>query len=454
MRERFLKEIQRIEKFPDKKILLAVSAGVDSMVLLDLLVTLPVKIRPQIHLAHIQHFLRDEDEEEAHFVKMMAKRYNLPVYFARWEKALHPQAGIELAARNFRYKKFSQWLDEIDGDILMTAHHKSDQAETVLMRLVRGGRLERLEGIKAIQNFRNKILWRPLLSFSKSEIYNYATENDLKYYEDASNEELIYTRNRFRHQVLPELKKENPQVEKHLADLAVEMQNNGEVLAELIAPIYRQLVKKEHLNLKGWRKQSKILQRYLLKNFIDAQDPGEWSIKHLELIQEWLSGTTAHSRYDLNKEFWLEKSYQKLYLQKKLVSEDKSIIELQVNSWHPLDGKGLLGWFDKDYVLEVLPNDQVYLTNDGQRFYLRHRQNGDRMSMKGRLGTRKVKDIFIDQKVALPDRSQAWLLLDEEERLHWLVDYKESALSSSDRIDKIEHKFIYRRIEEKKDDNS
>ncbi|MDN6162385.1 MAG: tRNA lysidine(34) synthetase TilS, partial [Atopostipes sp.] len=184
------------------KVLLAVSGGVDSVVLLDLMNKIPSSKKPQIAIAHVNHHLRNESNSEEKFVKELAQKYSFPFYSHQWLKKDHPNSGIEKAARNERYNFFKTIMDEYKISYLMTGHHLDDQIETILMRLIRGASLEQLLGIKFKQSFSIKekegYLIRPLLNYSKKEIYEYAKSHQLNYIEDQSNKNKEYTRNRFR----------------------------------------------------------------------------------------------------------------------------------------------------------------------------------------------------------------------------------------------------------------
>src|SRR5690625_7144896 len=128
----------------DKHVLLAVSGGVDSIVLLHMMHSITKEIRPKLSVAHINHQLRPEADNEEVFVKQLAYKYQLSFYSYLWNKVDHPKIGIEEAARNIRYSFFKRLMKDQKMDILMTAHHQDDQVETILMKLIRECTLEQL----------------------------------------------------------------------------------------------------------------------------------------------------------------------------------------------------------------------------------------------------------------------------------------------------------------------
>jgi tRNA(Ile)-lysidine synthase len=194
--------------FPDilgKKMLVAVSGGIDSMVLVDLL----MKSRQNIALAHVNFKLRaaDSDADQA-FVKNYALKKNILFFTKEFETKIFAQSNklsIQEAARKLRYDWFEELIETHHFDFLLTAHHLDDSLETFLIHLSRGTGIDGLLGIPE----RNEKIVRPLLPFSKEEIVQYANAENLTWQEDCSNQSDAYLRNRIRHHVVPELKKLN-----------------------------------------------------------------------------------------------------------------------------------------------------------------------------------------------------------------------------------------------------
>lgn len=201
---------------PQDKILLAVSGGIDSVVLTDLFSHLRQHYQ-QVALAHCNFQLRGtaSDNDEA-FVQQLAQHYDFPFFVTRFETytlAKVQKGSIQMVARNLRYEWFNKLKEKEGYDYIATAHHQSDTTETVLLNLVRGTGIAGLHGIKQKQG----TIIRPLLFASRQEIETYAAENQLKWREDASNKDNKYYRNRLRNEVIPVLKTMNPNLEKTLA---------------------------------------------------------------------------------------------------------------------------------------------------------------------------------------------------------------------------------------------
>jgi tRNA(Ile)-lysidine synthase len=190
----------------DKKILIAVSGGLDSMILTHLMHQLNLDIA----LAHCNFKLRGaESDADEQFVKNYASINNIPffiTYFNTTKIAEKNRISIQMAARDLRYEWFNKILNKHQYDFLLTAHHLDDMFETFLINLCRGTGLDGLIGIPQI----NDKIVRPLLIFSREEIFSFAQKEKIEWREDESNLTLKYHRNKIRHQVVPVLKELNP----------------------------------------------------------------------------------------------------------------------------------------------------------------------------------------------------------------------------------------------------
>lgn len=199
---RFLQNLAELQnEFASKKFLLAVSGGADSMVLANLFQNSNLNFQ----VAHINYKLRGEDSDLdqkliENFCKVKCHTYEVS------EKDNKPENSIQLWARNLRYNFFFKILKEENLDFIVTAHHLNDELETFLINLSRGSGIKGLSGIPANENN----IVRPLLHFSKEEIYAFAEENKIEFREDRSNAENDYLRNEFRNKIIPEIEKITP----------------------------------------------------------------------------------------------------------------------------------------------------------------------------------------------------------------------------------------------------
>ncbi|MFD1393040.1 tRNA lysidine(34) synthetase TilS [Lacticaseibacillus jixianensis] len=197
-------------------VVLAVSGGVDSMVLMHLLSTLP-PARLSLTVATFDHQLRPSSAAEQQMVIAAATALGLPVRAGRWPRADQPQSGLEAAARSARYTFLKEVASASAARVIMTAHHADDQLETVLFRLARSGRLPAMVGMRPQRQWGELTVIRPLLALSKQSLIAYAKAHALTYCEDESNRDLRFARNRLRHDAVPALKAVNPGVLAHTA---------------------------------------------------------------------------------------------------------------------------------------------------------------------------------------------------------------------------------------------
>ena len=224
----------------ESSILLAVSGGVDSMVMLHLFHRLHFKIS----VAHCNFNLRgNASEEDEKLCKRICKSMDVPYYHQKFETKLHAEENgisIQMAARKLRYTWFNELTEKNNYDFVATAHHSNDQAETILMNLISGKGVGSLCGIPS----KNKKIIRPILSFSKEEILAYATEKNIEWREDESNASTNYQRNYIRHKILPDLQELNPSIHENLVRLGNRMEEMNFLVEEYSKSILEPFIQK------------------------------------------------------------------------------------------------------------------------------------------------------------------------------------------------------------------
>lgn len=443
----------------DNRVLLAVSGGVDSIALFHLMRKIPEIKRPKLSIAHVNHQLRPEADTEEEFVKHLAEKYRIPFYSFLWDKADHPASGIEEAARKIRYSFFKQVMKQQNINVLMTAHHQDDQIETILMKLARGSTLSQLTGIQFSQSFSEGELVRPLLGFSKQELYTFAKEQRLEFIEDETNYELTYTRNRFRNQIIPLLKKENNQFNQHIIQFALDLNDLLEVSKNPIEKAFNQVVKKKQdiweLDIERFSGLTASYQRLAIKYLLDLLYKGEenlYKANYIELIQDWIFNGDVNTQLDLQNDIVTKKEYNRVIFAKKnsvmhLISKEEFVIE-SVNQWIQLSETEKIGLFVLDESVEDLNNENTLLIDENSLHLpltIRHRQPGDRMRYVGLNGSKKIKDIFIDEKIPIKKRDEAWIVEDYSSDILWLVTYRKMSLFTVQETDKLTYVLKYKK---------
>lgn len=239
MLEKFQNHIQSQFSFlNESKIFIAVSGGVDSMVLVDLY----QKLQLNFSILHCNFQLRGEESEaETQFIRDFGKKNQIPYiihYFETEKYAKENKLSIQLAARKLRYNWFQDELKNKNFNHLLTAHHADDNLETFLINLSRGTGIEGLTGIPKQNNF----IIRPLLPFSRTEILQYAKENQVEWKEDSSNQSDKYLRNKIRHQIVPILKELHPTFLDNFEKTQFFLQQNQQFVENTSNEVYEQVV--------------------------------------------------------------------------------------------------------------------------------------------------------------------------------------------------------------------
>ena len=275
-----IKKYQLIEK--EDKLVIGVSGGPDSMALLHILLTLQEKEQiPSCTLlvAHVNHMLRKEADEETAYVEEFCRLHQIPCFVKRAkveELAQKAKMGTEEMGRNIRYQFFEEVRQKEKAQKIVTAHHANDNAETVLMNILRGSGTAGLRGIEPIRkNEKNVVFVRPLLNCTKEEIYEYCKEKKLQPKIDKSNQENVYNRNKVRNILIPFLEKEwNPNIVATLNRLSELARQENQYLERQTQKAYEDMVLEEGkdsivLSLKKWNGQDFVIKSRVIRYTIN-----------------------------------------------------------------------------------------------------------------------------------------------------------------------------------------
>ncbi|HCM88814.1 MULTISPECIES: tRNA lysidine(34) synthetase TilS [Vagococcus] len=442
---------------PKEKILVGVSGGVDSMVLLYLLSNLPEELRPDIVVAHINHQLREISVEEEAFVMKYCMEANLPIFTTSWLEGKTIKGNIEQEARDFRYNFFNEIMEKKQIKKIITGHHKNDQAETVLMRLINGGRIQTMTGIQETRPFFNNKVIRPLLSIEKKELYAYAKEKNIPFYEDETNNQMDYTRNRLRKKIIPDLVEENEQFLEHLLWFKEELAINLSLVEELIRPKFNQCIT---FSEDYWRIDLPIYYTYsskeqhIILDFLvsDCQNKKGLILnrKQQAQLEQNIVGTKPNLDYPLKGNWYFKKSYAKCFIyQKKAKEIVTEKVDITLNSGAFLSSKEWVGFFEigkEEIPKEIMTwnyAEMVYSELLSEKVAVRKPLPGDRLLLNEKGHKKKVSRYFIDEKISVYEREEAWVVQDQAEIVKWLVPFRESYLSIRDETAKIQYKLVY-----------
>ena len=431
-----------------QRVLVAVSTGVDSMVLLHILQQLNI----DLGVVHVNHQLRAASQQEEAFLVDYCHRHQLPIYTTRWEQA--PKQGMEAAARNFRYAFFKNIMAHHHYDVLMTAHHADDQMETILMKLTRDGHFFNSQGIRWSQQFGPGQLVRPLLTTTKAELLAYSQQEQLDYYEDETNASLAVQRNRWRHQIIPLIKAENQQAHQHFQQWSEQVTYAQELIHEQRVQWYQQMLtvtaKGIYFCLEDYQALSSAQQYFFLQGLGHNQLPISLSEKQIQAIRQMLNQSEAQQTIDLIQQWECRKMYQQVLFQRKEAILEQPTYQLRLGDSLFLSENQWIGLFKQgtEEIPEKVNNWSEYrqeLTINYQELLIvRKRKPGDRIQLTPQL-TKRVNRWFIDRKVTQIARDRAWVVTDTEENILGIVPHLFSYLSIVKETDKIHYILLYRR---------
>ena len=430
---------QLIEK--DSTIVVGVSGGPDSLALLHLLGLMKKKWNLKIVAAHVDHMFRGEQsKEDMLFVIEYCKENDLLCETIQIDVTTYAnkyQLSSQVAARECRYDFFKSVLDKYHSKLLALGHHGDDQVETILMRMVRGATGESLAGIQLKRSFHNGFIIRPLLATTKEQLLRYCNEQQLKPRFDPSNKKEDYTRNRFRHQVLPFLKSENPLVHERF-------QYFSETLLE--DETYLQVLTKQQMNTVLKRKEKSViemdinrfeslplpLQRrgiQLILNYLYEHIPASLSSIHIESLLTLLSQEHPSGSLDYPGGLKVIKSYHSCLFTFEHKEVENYSYNLDIPSVLTLpNGHVLTCTIGGLSSTEQKGNNTFLLDyrNIVKPIIVRTRKQGDKIKLKGMNGRKKVKDIFIDGKIPLHCRYSWPIVEDGDGEILWVPGLKKS----------------------------
>lgn len=308
---------QTIKKFKliesGDRIVVGVSGGADSVCLLFILNSLKDEFKFKLYVAHLDHMLREESNQDASFVKKLAKKLQLPVFISKVNLNKVESGSIEEIARIERLKFFNSVAKKVKTKKIALAHNSDDQAETILMRIIRGTGLYGLIGILPRREINGITVIRPLIEISRKEIEAFLAENKVSYRTDKTNSEDIYARNKIRNKLLPLLEKDyNKNIRGVLSNLAQTASNDYDFILEESEKFIGKNLK--FIDLIRFRKLHPALQSNVLRLFISRcqGNTRRLTVVHINEILDMIASRPDNSIVNLPKGICLKKTKHKL----------------------------------------------------------------------------------------------------------------------------------------------
>ena len=400
-------------------VVVACSGGPDSMCLLSLVNNLSTTKNITVICAHVNHKLRKESEEEAQMVERYCKENNIIFESMEITDYLNGEFSEE-DARIRRYNFFDQVINKYQATYLLTAHHGDDLIETVLMRLTRGSNLSGYIGIKQINTNESYKILRPLLTTTKEAILKYNQENNIPYAIDSSNNNLKYTRNRYRNVVLPFLKNEDANVHLKYLKFSEELIAYDNFISDYIAS--KNIIVENSILINKLNSETQFIKRKAIELLIKEIQKNDYLAISDNQMQEIIKLLDKSNKsVDLNNKYKCINEYGILKIVK---NEDSNLTEII---------------FDKDVSTKYFnfyyntkdgndSNYSIYLSSDDivLPLKLRAKQDGDRMIVKNMGASKKISDIFIDCKVPKNKREEYPILVDAKDTIIWVPGLKKS----------------------------
>lgn len=401
----------------NSKVIIACSGGPDSMCLLNLLIRLKTKKNLELIVAHVNHKLRSVSDDEAKMVEDYAKKNK--VTFELQELDYQNAKFSEDDAHRKRYKFFKSLIKKYKANYLVTAHHGDDLIETILMRIARGSNLNGYIGIKRVTQNEDYVTLRPLLSTTKDEIIKYNENEFIPYVIDESNDSLKYTRNRYRKNILPFLKNEDEYIHLKYLKFSEELEEYDNFVNNYIKE--KEFIVDNQIVINKITNESEFIKRKTIELIVKSIQLNDYfNISDNQMNELLKLIYNSNKSIDLNNNYIGINEYGYLKIIKKPNKEyqeiilDKDLEFLGFNFYYNCDNGNS-------------SNNCIYLNSSEVTLplKLRTRCNGDKMQVLN-LGTKKINDIFIDNKINKELRSNYPILVDAKNNIIWLPSLKKS----------------------------
>lgn len=384
----------------NKKIVVSVSGGIDSLVLFNIL----KKLKLDLIVVNFNHQQRKESIVEANYLKKLCKKDKIP--FEYFILDIDKSENFQSVASDLRKKHLISVAKKYNTDVIVTAHHLNDLAETILFKLSRGSNLLGYAGMQQSYRKNGVFFIKPLLYITKDEIKDFAKKENIKYFLDKSNLNLKYTRNKIRINVIPHLINDNPAFLNKIIEFNKSLSNAFNYIRR---KTFEFLDGSSSFQNSKFSLLDKALKTDVIAFLLEEHDLNITTEK-IYMILEFLKSSGPNARLDLGNNLELIKAYDTVYIdEKKEIKSFKQ--ELYFNKENVLPNGNVIIFNNK--VVKNLSNCLILCYNKKvQPLYARTRKDGDRLYFP--FGHKKLKDFYIDNKIPLTERDNDILIVDKE----------------------------------------
>lgn len=420
-----------IEK--NDKILIGLSGGADSVFLFNVLYQLKDDLDFEIKICHINHSYRDTAIRDENFSREISEEKNIQFFSKKVDMkqfSLDNSISLEDSGRILRYNCFNEILESEKLNKIAVAHHLDDQVETFFLHLFRGSGIDGLCGIQ----YRNKDIIRPLLDVSKSEILTYLDENNIEYVTDETNFVPDVQRNKIRLEMLPYIQENfNSSINESIYRTINILKDSKEIIDDVTKLKYETLVSQKYseysIDVDLFKKEKTSVKRNIIRKLLIELNGSNQDIRmvYIDDIIE-LFDLKNGSEY-VFKDYSFFKSYDKVVIRKNLNNKKSQSVKFELGKINFGDFK-INSYLTKDTNVKPSRNKMVFDSEIlSHNLILRKRKNGDRIKLKG--FTKKIKDVFIDNKVLQIERDN-YPILSDEENVYAILSLKRSNLYMKD----------------------
>lgn len=379
-------------------VICAVSGGADSVCLLHTMLVLKGEYDLSLYVANVNHLIRgEESDKDSEFVRQIARAADVEFFYREYDVkkiATERKIGEEECGRILRYEFFRELSEGLGGVKIATAHNLNDNAETLIFRLARGTSAQGLCGIK----YKRDNVIRPLLDVSRSEIEKYLKENSLSWREDSTNTVPVYARNRIRLNVMPNLREISPGADGKIVAAARCISEDNALLDEYATNALRQCFFEDYILTEPFFELPIPIKRRICANVLEKWGAREVTGDKIEKFMEFFLKDSG-KQFDIDTEAYAEKAYGKVNLCKRS-SENEFLQILDIGKDVFGEGWSLSIRYSDTHVSGGGNDTAVF---DAEKLTLpltvRYRKDGDKMSPRGMYGTKKLSDIFSDEKI-------------------------------------------------------
>ena len=432
--------VENIKDLNKKTLAVAYSGGIDSQTALHIIYTLKRELGFNLIIVHINYNLRGaESKEDESFARNIAKKYNLKIYIKEIKEGSYNKKNIQNEARKDRYEFFEELYKKNIFDYLIIAHNKDDFAETIIYRMIKGAGADIYNCLKK----KNDYILRPLLDFYRTDIENYAKENNLKYREDSSNKKNKYARNKIRNLIIPLLETINKKSKDNIIKFSKRIYLENAFLRKKINNIYRKnLINKNVINIENIKNLNKIFLNRIMIKFLSKSSKNEIEINEKRILEiiKIIKSKKSNSILRLDN-FNLIKEYDKLIVEKIEKKENEKIyLKIEKDGIYKFAGKKISFKTTKNKNINY--KEKLYIKCD-YPITVRQRKNADFLLSYPNGEKKFLRKIFIDSKIPLRKRNSIPIIENSNNEIIaiYLKPYAVNRISKKNKITE-EDKYI------------